>query len=182
MICTAFDRRGENNLAQAQCKYQKQSGVLAIVWSGRVFLNGAFLRCAVSLQMQRPGLLMHSYAGLRCCCCQYCCPTFCLSRIDDHWSKIDNWSTSDVCFFEDQRCVFFFDSACGKPWGVWFLSKTLKVQKRIICGWKPLEGRGWGTEKSPNLDSKTSCPWTRPNRQKFGFFAPGGHLFLTPLP
>jgi hypothetical protein len=64
MICTAFDRRDENNLAQAQCKFQTQSGVLSIAQSGRVFLNhGAFFRIAVSLQMQRPWLLMNSYAG-----------------------------------------------------------------------------------------------------------------------
>lgn len=52
MICTAFDRRGENNLTQAQDKFQKLSDVHTIVRFGHVFLNGAFLQSAVSLQMQ----------------------------------------------------------------------------------------------------------------------------------
>ncbi len=63
---------------------QTQSGVLSIAQFGCVFLNnGAFLRIAVSLQMQQPWLLMNSYAGW-CCRRRYRCPAWSfLSRIKD---------------------------------------------------------------------------------------------------
>ena len=138
MICTTFDRHSKNNLAQAQCKFQKPSCILTIVWFGHILLNGAFLQTAVSLQMQRPGLLTHSYAGLCCCCHQYCHPTFCfcirlgwvfLSGIDNRWLMIDKQRS-----MIDKGQSLFLDS-------------------RTCCLWKTLGGLifQWNT-KSPKTD------------------------------
>ena len=92
-------------------------------------------------------------------------------RLMNDWWTINERSMNDwrLMFFPGSTSnVSFFDSACGNPWGVWFLSETQKVQKCVVCLWKPLEGQGWGAEKKSKFESKTSCLWTRPFTALFG--------------
>jgi hypothetical protein len=72
MNYNAFDRHDENNPDQDQYKFQRQSGVVAVVPSVHIFLSddGAVLKIVVFQQRQQPYQSKHSYRRL---CCRHDC-------------------------------------------------------------------------------------------------------------